>query len=101
MPKLTVHPLTPEHWPDFVRLFGERGVGGGCWCMGWRLPDREQYLLHRAGLPGLEAVGRAQVKGTLPVRPRGVNSDSWSSPSVCAREFVAEKLPAASEYGCI
>jgi len=42
-PALTFHPLTAERWPDFVRLFGERGVGGGCWCMGWRLP-KQQYL---------------------------------------------------------
>lgn len=42
MSTLTIHPLTPERWPDFVRLFGDR-VGGGCWCMGWRLP-RQQYL---------------------------------------------------------
>jgi hypothetical protein len=44
MPKLTVHPLTPDLWPDFVRLFGKSGVGGGCWCMGWRLPTKQQYL---------------------------------------------------------
>jgi GNAT superfamily N-acetyltransferase len=40
---LTFRPLTEQRWTDFVRLFGERGVGGGCWCMGWRLP-RQQYL---------------------------------------------------------
>jgi GNAT superfamily N-acetyltransferase len=43
VPTLTIHPLTPDRWPDFVRLFGEHGVGGGCWCMGWRL-SRQQYL---------------------------------------------------------
>ncbi len=30
------HPLTPERWPDFERLFGPRGAYGGCWCMWWR-----------------------------------------------------------------
>jgi GNAT superfamily N-acetyltransferase len=34
---LDVHPLTPDRWPDLVRLFGERGACGGCWCMYWRL----------------------------------------------------------------
>jgi Acetyltransferase (GNAT) family. len=28
--------LDPEHWNDFVQLFGERGACGGCWCMSWR-----------------------------------------------------------------
>jgi len=37
-PPLTIHPLTSERWPDLVRLFGERGACGGCWCMWWRLP---------------------------------------------------------------
>lgn len=34
-------PLTPETWPDFERLFGPRGACGGCWCMLWRLKNRE------------------------------------------------------------
>jgi GNAT superfamily N-acetyltransferase len=32
------HPLTPDRWPDLVRLFGPRGACAGCWCMFWRLP---------------------------------------------------------------
>jgi len=84
VPKLTVHPLTPERWPDFVRLFGERGVGGGCWCMGWRLPDRQQYLqqkgdsnreamhaLVRGGcVPGLLAYDGPEPIGWCAVAPR-------------------------------
>ena len=34
-------PLTPERWPDFEQLFGQRGACGGCWCMLWRLPRSE------------------------------------------------------------
>ena len=34
-------PLTPERWPDFEALFGERGAYGGCWCMWWRLKRAE------------------------------------------------------------
>ncbi len=41
-PRLLVRPLTPEHWDDFERLFGERGACGGCWCMTPRL-TRSQY----------------------------------------------------------
>jgi GNAT superfamily N-acetyltransferase len=36
------HPLTPERWLDFEKLFGPRGACGGCWCMYWRL-SRTQY----------------------------------------------------------
>lgn len=39
--ELEFHPLTRDHWSDFVRLFGERGACGGCWCMWWRLKRSE------------------------------------------------------------
>jgi GNAT superfamily N-acetyltransferase len=60
MPARTFHPLTEERWPDFVRLFGDRGVGGGCWCMGWRLP-KQQYLSQKG--EGNKKAMRALVKG--------------------------------------
>jgi ribosomal protein S18 acetylase RimI-like enzyme len=36
--KLTVHPLTPERWPDLETIFQARGcsVARGCWCMFYR-----------------------------------------------------------------
>lgn len=84
MPELSVHPLTPERWPDFVRLFGERGVGGGCWCMFWRLQTKQQYLeqkgeankeamrsLVRSGdIPGLLAYAGSEPMGWCAVAPR-------------------------------
>lgn len=33
--------LTLETWKDFEQLFGERGACGGCWCMYWRLPNKD------------------------------------------------------------
>lgn len=36
LPSLHCHPLTPERWADFERLFGKSGAYGGCWCMWWR-----------------------------------------------------------------
>ena len=35
---LTVHPLTPERWPDLEAIFESRGcsVARGCWCMCYR-----------------------------------------------------------------
>jgi GNAT superfamily N-acetyltransferase len=35
-PSLVCHPLTPDRWADFERLFGPRGACGGCWCTVWR-----------------------------------------------------------------
>ncbi len=29
---LTFAPLTADHWPDLVQLFGPNGACGGCWC---------------------------------------------------------------------
>jgi predicted GNAT family acetyltransferase len=39
--KYIFHPLTPQRWNDFVKLFGERGACGGCWCMSWILTRKE------------------------------------------------------------
>src|SRR5262245_58547118 len=39
--KLIIHPLTPDRWADFERLFGPRGACGGCWCTFWRRPRSE------------------------------------------------------------
>ena len=64
MSKLTVHPLTSDRWPDFVRLFGEQGVGGGCWCMGWRL-SRSEYLRQK-GEQNKKAMCSLVQNGTIP-----------------------------------
>jgi GNAT superfamily N-acetyltransferase len=37
MRKLKILPLTPDLWPAFEELFGERGACNGCWCMYWRI----------------------------------------------------------------
>ena len=94
MPTLTIHRLTPERWPDFVRLFGARGVGGGCWCMGWRLP-RQQYLRQKGdrnkkamrslvqtgSAPGLLAYLAGEPVGWCAVAPREVYLALGRSPS--------------------
>jgi hypothetical protein len=46
---LEFHPLTPDRWPDFEKLFGPHGAYGGCWCMWWRT-SRSQF--ERAGNEG-------------------------------------------------
>ena len=35
-PKVALEVLTPADWPVVERLFGPKGVTGGCWCMWWR-----------------------------------------------------------------
>ena len=38
---LKIHPLDTDRWDDLVRLFGKAGADGGCWCMYWRLSQKE------------------------------------------------------------
>ena len=38
---LTFKELTKETWNDFEILFGDRGACGGCWCMYWRLKNKD------------------------------------------------------------
>ncbi|MEX2374936.1 MAG: GNAT family N-acetyltransferase [Dehalococcoidia bacterium] len=39
--RLRFEALTPDNWEDFVRLFGENGACGGCWCTLWRMTRSE------------------------------------------------------------
>jgi GNAT superfamily N-acetyltransferase len=39
--KLRFQSATPSRWPDVETLFGERGACGGCWCMAWRLRNKD------------------------------------------------------------
>jgi GNAT superfamily N-acetyltransferase len=51
---IKIHPLTPSRWRDLVKLFGERGACGGCWCMYFRLP-RAQWVAQK-GDPNKQAL---------------------------------------------
>jgi len=39
--ELEFRPVTPDKWADLERLFSDRGVQNGCWCMYWRMKRRE------------------------------------------------------------
>jgi GNAT superfamily N-acetyltransferase len=79
----TFHPLTPERWSDFEKLFGPRGACGGCWCMYWRL-SRTQYdeqhgelnrrnikaLVDTGNIPGILAYSGDQPVGWCSIAPR-------------------------------
>ena len=77
------HPLTPERWPDFEKLFGPRGACGGCWCMYWRLTRTQFYeqqgeLNHRniqalvdsGNIPGILAYSGDEPIGWCSIAPR-------------------------------
>ena len=76
------HPLTPERWSDFEKLFGARGACGGCWCMYWRL-SRTQYdeqhgelnrrnikaLVDSGNIPGILAYSGDEPVGWCSIAP--------------------------------
>lgn len=83
MNDVTVHPLTPERWPDLEKLFGPGGASGGCWCMWFRLRRKEfgatTSSQHKAGLkaivdsgrpPGLLAYVEGEVAAWVSLDPR-------------------------------
>jgi len=39
--ELEIEPLTKKNWNKFVKLFGEKGACGNCWCMYYRLSKNE------------------------------------------------------------
>lgn len=80
---LTFHPLTPDHWSDFERLFGPRGASGGCWCMYWRLSRSQftaqqgelnrrsmQALVNSGVIPGILAFSGDEPVGWCSIAPR-------------------------------
>ena len=38
---LSFEPLSTAIWESLLKLFGEKGACGGCWCMTWRLVSKE------------------------------------------------------------
>ena len=84
MSSLTIHPLTPERWPDFATLFQRGGPQNMCWCMWWRLPPKTMNSHTRAENradfqavvesgsrpPGLLAYDGAEAVGWIAIAPR-------------------------------
>jgi GNAT superfamily N-acetyltransferase len=62
--KVTIKPLTPKTWDDFVTLFGSKGACGGCWCMWWRL-TRPQYEKQK-GAGNKRAIKKLVDGGLIP-----------------------------------
>jgi GNAT superfamily N-acetyltransferase len=81
--KLTIHPLTPDRWPDLEKLFGRNGACGGCWCTWWRQtrteyrvnsgePNRRalKAIVEGGAVPGLIAYAGETPAGWVAVQPR-------------------------------
>jgi GNAT superfamily N-acetyltransferase len=82
-PQFSFHPLTPDLWADFERLFGPRGACGGCWCTFWKLrgkayeentgePARQMQksVVDSGIVPGLLAFTGDEPVGWIAVEPR-------------------------------
>ncbi len=83
MSKLIFKQLTKSTWKDFEKLFGERGACGGCWCMYWRLRNKDfesqkgegnkkamKQLVEQKELIGLIAYLKKEPIGWCSVAPR-------------------------------
>jgi GNAT superfamily N-acetyltransferase len=76
-------PLTSDRWQDFEALFGKSGGTGGCWCMYWRLPNKDyeaskgegnrekmQALVNEGEVTGILAYVDGQPAGWCSLAPR-------------------------------
>jgi GNAT superfamily N-acetyltransferase len=81
--KLQFHPVTPDRWKDFEKLFGSNGACAGCWCMWWRLSRKEfsqkQYAGNKRAIkkiimggqkPGILAYADGKPIGWCAIAPR-------------------------------
>ena len=77
------HPLTPDRWEDFARLFGAHGAYGGCWCMWWRETRAEfekrqgagnrramKQIVESGEVPGILAYAAGEPAGWISIAPR-------------------------------
>jgi GNAT superfamily N-acetyltransferase len=83
MSDLVFHPATPDRWSDVEKLFGERGACGGCWCMWFRLTNKQfeagkgdgnrralRRIVSGGGVPGILAYVAGEPVGWCSVAPR-------------------------------
>ena len=80
---LTFHPLTPDRFVDFERIFGPSGACGGCWCMFWKLRGKafdeaagdiarqmHKSIIDANIVTGLLAYSASEPIGWIAVEPR-------------------------------
>ena len=84
---LVFHPLTIEHWDDFVKLFGAKGAYGGCWCMYWRITRKE--FGQNCGDKNKQAMHELIKSGTIPGIIGYLNNQPATWCSIAPREEFA------------
>lgn len=80
---IEIHPVTPDRWSDLEALFGKSGACYGCWCMWWRVTNKEfidmkaeghkeaiRTLVQQGNEPGLIAYAEGVPAGWVTVAPR-------------------------------
>lgn len=78
---MDIHPLTPDRWPAFEKLFTRGGPQNMCWCMWWRTPPGQAQTSagNKAAMaqivadhrePGLLAYEGGEAIGWIAVAPR-------------------------------
>lgn len=88
--KVDIHPLTPKRWHDVERLFGKHGACEGCWCIHWRVRNKD--FKKRSN-----AVNRAEFKEIVEEeRKPGLLAYVEDQPvgwcSIAAREEFSERI---------
>lgn len=81
--EVEINPLTPERWYDVERLFGEYGACEGCWCMHWRVRNKDfkkrknaanrsdfKKIVKENRQPGLLAYVEGDAVGWCSIAPR-------------------------------
>ena len=56
--------VSPSRWGDLEQLFGDRGACGGCWCMAWRLRNKDWVA--GKGLGNKRALKKLVTSGAKP-----------------------------------
>ena len=81
--QVTIHPLTPDRWPDLEAVFRDGGDANSCWCMWFRQTSDEyragsgeanrkafEAIVSRGDVPGLLAYVDGEPAAWCAVQPR-------------------------------
>lgn len=97
---IKIHPATSKNWKDLETLFGDHGADAGCWCLFWRMRQKDyaqgtpetNRLAHKQmlkeGKPtGLLAYLDGQAVGWCGVSPRAAFARLDSSKKIPATQL--------------
>jgi GNAT superfamily N-acetyltransferase len=66
--EISVHPLTPDRWPDFEAVFQAKGcsIARGCWCMYYLESGKQEYPADVTPSEARKALMKARVSAGPP-----------------------------------